>query len=186
MCHNWGYNRLGGYIKKQAIDKMKHAEGLIERILFLDGTPKVDVMPTPRIGAEVRSQLENDLAAELEAVGQYNRRCGLRRSWRQRFPGRCLRAWSRTRSSTPISWKLNCTSLARSASTTTSRSRSIQPLKSRTRAPPPAGGTSLTGESHGLRRQTDLGEGTDGQQEKGESHGISIRSGWRCSHPGSR
>lgn len=72
MCQNWGYNRLGGYVKKQAIDEMKHAEGLIERILFLDGTPRVDVMPTPRIGANVKAQLENDLTAELEAVVQYN------------------------------------------------------------------------------------------------------------------
>jgi len=72
MCHNWGYDRLGGYIKKQAIDEMKHAEGLIERILFLDGTPRVDVMPTPKIGANVKAQLENDLAAEKEAVSQYN------------------------------------------------------------------------------------------------------------------
>jgi bacterioferritin len=72
MCQNWGYRRIGGYIKKQAIDEMKHAEGLIERILFLDGTPKLDVMPTPKIGANVKAQLENDLAAELEAVKQYN------------------------------------------------------------------------------------------------------------------
>lgn len=72
MCHNWGYHRMGGYIKKQAIDEMKHAEGLIERILFLDGTPRMDVMPTPRIGANVKAQMENDLAAEKEAVGQYN------------------------------------------------------------------------------------------------------------------
>jgi len=73
MCHNWGYQRLGNYIKKQAIDEMKHAEGLIERILFLDGTPKVDVMPTPKIGASVKAQIENDLAGELEAVQQYNK-----------------------------------------------------------------------------------------------------------------
>ena len=72
MCHNWGYDRLGGYIKKQAIDEMKHAEGLIERILFLDGTPKVDVMPTPNIGVNVKAQLESDLAAEKAAVSQYN------------------------------------------------------------------------------------------------------------------
>lgn len=72
MCQNWGYARLGGYIKKQAIDEMRHAEGLIERILFLEGTPKVDVMPTPRIGATVKAQLENDLGAETEAVNQYN------------------------------------------------------------------------------------------------------------------
>ena len=39
MCENWHYDRLGDYIKKQSIDEMKHAEALIERILFLDGTP---------------------------------------------------------------------------------------------------------------------------------------------------
>lgn len=72
MCQNWGYKRFGSYIKKQAIDEMKHAEGLIERILFLDGTPKVDVMPTPKIGANVKAQIENDLAGELDAVKQYN------------------------------------------------------------------------------------------------------------------
>lgn len=72
MCGNWGYQRLGAYIKKQAIDEMKHAEGLIERILFLDGVPKVDVMPAPKIGATVKAQFDNDLAAELEAVKQYN------------------------------------------------------------------------------------------------------------------
>jgi bacterioferritin len=72
MQTNWGYGRLGGYIKKQAIDEMRHAEGLIERILFLEGTPRVDVMPGPRIGGEVRAQLENDLAGEREAVRMYN------------------------------------------------------------------------------------------------------------------
>ena len=72
MCQNWGYNKLGSFIKKQAIDEMRHAEGLIERILFLEGTPHLDVLPTPQIGATVKAQIENDLAAELEAVQQYN------------------------------------------------------------------------------------------------------------------
>src|SRR5499427_334728 len=39
MCENWHYHKLGDYIKKQSIDEMKHAEELIERILFLDATP---------------------------------------------------------------------------------------------------------------------------------------------------
>lgn len=73
MCDNWGYRKLGAYIKKQAIDEMKHAEGLIERILFLDGTPKIGVMLAPKIGASVKMQIENDLAAELGAVKQYNK-----------------------------------------------------------------------------------------------------------------
>jgi bacterioferritin len=72
MLNNWGYKRLGGYIKKQAIDEMRHAEGLIERVLFLEGIPRLDVLPTPEIGATPKEQLENDLAAETGAVKQYN------------------------------------------------------------------------------------------------------------------
>ena len=72
MQNNWGYKKLGGFIKKQAVDEMKHAEGLIERILFLEGTPHLDVMPAPKIGANVKTQIENDLAGEVDAVRQYN------------------------------------------------------------------------------------------------------------------
>jgi bacterioferritin len=72
MCDNWGYKKLGAYVKKQAIDEMKHAEGLIERILFLDGAPGVNIMLEPKIGQSVKAQLENDLAAETGAVAQYN------------------------------------------------------------------------------------------------------------------
>jgi len=72
MAHNWGYKTFGNYIKKQAIDEMRHAEGLIERILFLDGVPQVDLKLAPAIGPNVKRQIENDLAAEKEAVGQYN------------------------------------------------------------------------------------------------------------------
>lgn len=72
MCENWGYERLGELFRKQAIGEMRHAEGLIERILFLDGTPKVDIKLAPNIGANVKAQLENDLKGELEAVRMYN------------------------------------------------------------------------------------------------------------------
>lgn len=72
MQHDWGYHGLGNYIKKQAIDEMRHAEGLIERILFLEGTPNINVMPAAKIGANVKDQLANDLAAETEAVRAYN------------------------------------------------------------------------------------------------------------------
>src|SRR4029453_9851282 len=44
MCHNWGYHGLGDFIRKQSIDEMKHAEKLIERILFLDATPAMEYM----------------------------------------------------------------------------------------------------------------------------------------------
>ena len=71
MCHNWGYHKLGGYIRKQSIDEMKHAEELIERLLFLDGTPKMEYMDLS-VGANVKEQLEADLKLEENAVRMYN------------------------------------------------------------------------------------------------------------------
>jgi bacterioferritin len=67
MCHNWGYHRLGNYIKKQSIGEMKHAEEILERILFLDGIPSMLPLPLT-IGADVRAQLETDLKPELKAT----------------------------------------------------------------------------------------------------------------------
>ena len=72
MCDNWGYHRLGGLTKARAIQEMHHAEGLIERIIFLDGTPSVDIPLTPRVGTSVQQQLETDYADEEGAVRQYN------------------------------------------------------------------------------------------------------------------
>src|SRR5579872_1185621 len=72
MCENWKYNTLGGYIKKQSIDEMKHAEALIERILFLDGTPNMTELLQIAVGANVKQQIENDLKLEINAVGMYN------------------------------------------------------------------------------------------------------------------
>ncbi|HEY3159182.1 MAG TPA: bacterioferritin [Vicinamibacterales bacterium] len=72
MCHNWGYHGLGDYIKKQSIDEMKHAEELIERILFLDATPSMEYLPL-NIGGNVKEQLEADLALEVNAVAMYNK-----------------------------------------------------------------------------------------------------------------
>ncbi len=72
MCHNWGYERLYGLTKKEAIDEMKHAEDLIERILFLDGTPNMSDLFPIKVGANVKAQIENDLELELSAVARYN------------------------------------------------------------------------------------------------------------------
>lgn len=72
MCENWGYEKLGDFIKKQSIDEMKHAEALIERILFLDGTPKMAELLPLKVGQNVTAQLENDLALEISAVAMYN------------------------------------------------------------------------------------------------------------------
>jgi bacterioferritin len=73
MCENWHYTRLGDYIKKQSIDEMRHAESLIERILFLDATPNMTETMKLTIGQNVKDQLQNDLNLEIAAVGLYNR-----------------------------------------------------------------------------------------------------------------
>jgi bacterioferritin len=72
MCQNWGYKRLGDFTNKRAIEEMKHAEGLIERILYLDGMPEVSIALKPQIGKNVKEQLEIDLKDELDASVQYN------------------------------------------------------------------------------------------------------------------
>ena len=72
MCHNWGYHKIGSFIRKQSIDEMKHAEQLIERILFLDGTPKMEHLDL-KVGSDVRAQLEADLILEVNAVAMYNK-----------------------------------------------------------------------------------------------------------------
>jgi len=72
MCQNWGYKRLGGLTKARAIEEMRHAEGLIERIIFLDSIPSVDVGLKPQLGSRVQEQTEINLKDELDAVRQYN------------------------------------------------------------------------------------------------------------------
>src|ERR1035438_6635096 len=72
MCENWHYDRLGGYIKKQSIDEMKHAEALVERILFLDATPSLTEPMQLTIVTNVKEQIESDLKLEIEAVALYN------------------------------------------------------------------------------------------------------------------
>jgi bacterioferritin len=72
MCENWGYDRLADYARKESIDEMRHAEVLMERILFLDGTPNMTELFPLRIGRTVPEQLSNDLALELDAIPRLN------------------------------------------------------------------------------------------------------------------
>jgi bacterioferritin len=72
ICENWGYGRLAGLTKGRAMQEMHHAERLIERIIFLDGTPNVNVPLKPEVGSTVQQQLEADLAAESGAIHDYN------------------------------------------------------------------------------------------------------------------
>src|SRR4030066_1808636 len=71
MCENWGYGKLHKAIENQAKDEMHHAEGLIPRIIFLDGTPVVSKLNPMKIGASVLEMVTNDQEAELDAVRAY-------------------------------------------------------------------------------------------------------------------
>lgn len=72
MCDNWGYNKLDETIQKRAIDEMKHAEKLIYRILFLEGTPIVSNLRQMHIGADVPKMFVNDHGLEDGAIKAYN------------------------------------------------------------------------------------------------------------------
>ena len=72
MCDNWGYEKLHKADEKRAIDEMKHAEKLIGRILFLEGTPIVSKLKPIHIGADVEKQHKYDWDAEEGAIKSYN------------------------------------------------------------------------------------------------------------------
>lgn len=72
MCEDWGYESLQAAIKQRSIQEMKHAEQLIERILFLEGRPIVSNLGPITIGKKVEEMHAKDLNAEADAVKNYN------------------------------------------------------------------------------------------------------------------
>lgn len=72
MCDNWGYQRLHQAVEARARQEMKHAETLIARIIFLEGTPTVSRLNQIHIGADIPQQLQRDLDAEMHANRMYN------------------------------------------------------------------------------------------------------------------
>ena len=72
MCEDWGYGKLHSKFEKRAIEEMKHAEKLIGRILFLEGTPIVSNLNNIHIGSDIPEQVENDRLAEVGAIKSYN------------------------------------------------------------------------------------------------------------------
>ena len=73
MCENWGYERMAAHTRKESIEEMGHAEKLMERILYLDGTPNMSDYFKINIGQTVKAQLENDLQLEYDAVKRLNK-----------------------------------------------------------------------------------------------------------------
>ncbi|MBI3667625.1 MAG: bacterioferritin [Acidobacteria bacterium] len=72
MCKNWGYERMAKKQREEAVEEMKHAEILMDRILFLEGAPDMTDMFPIKIGQNIKQQLQNDLALELDAIPRLN------------------------------------------------------------------------------------------------------------------
>ncbi|MFP5246865.1 MAG: bacterioferritin [Thermoanaerobaculia bacterium] len=72
MCENWGYDRLHHIVRKHSIGEMKHAEEIIERVLFLEGIPNVQRLGKINIGQSVEEIFKADYALELEALPRLN------------------------------------------------------------------------------------------------------------------
>jgi bacterioferritin len=72
MCKNWGFNKLAAKHYEESIGEMKHAEKLIDRILFLEGVPEIARYDVIRVGSDVKEQFENDLKLEMKGVQHYN------------------------------------------------------------------------------------------------------------------
>jgi len=72
MCKNWGYMRLAKKHYSESMGEMKHAEMLIDRILFLEGVPEIARYDVIRVGTNIQEQFENDLKLEMNGVQLYN------------------------------------------------------------------------------------------------------------------
>ena len=72
MCENWGYERLWKRIREESIDEMRHADFLIERILYLEGVPNLQKLPKISVGKTVHEQFKLDLALEHTAIPMLN------------------------------------------------------------------------------------------------------------------
>ena len=72
MCGKWGYQRLAAVVRKSSIEEMRHAESVIERLLFLDAVPKMEYLDLS-IGHTVKAQFEADQQLEVRAIEIYNR-----------------------------------------------------------------------------------------------------------------
>ena len=77
MCENWGYKALSRKKYEESIEEMKHADGVIERILYFDGVPNMQRLNPVRVGEDPVEQHKLDLALEVEAVDRLNKAIAL-------------------------------------------------------------------------------------------------------------
>jgi bacterioferritin len=105
MCANWGYEKLHDKIEHRAIDEMKHAERLIDRILFLEGTPVVSKYNKLSIGPSVEKQLSNDMMLKTAPSKATTPASAWRLSRLIMARANYLSRSSRTRKPTSTGWK---------------------------------------------------------------------------------
>ncbi len=131
MCENWGYHRLASHGRDESIDEMKHAERLIERILYFDGVPNMQRLFPVRVGETVPEQFDVDLRARVHGrrALQPGHRPG-RRAAVTTALANCSPRSSCPRRSTSTGWRRSRRRSARSASSSTS------PSSSTSRRPP--------------------------------------------------
>jgi len=72
LCHHWGYEKLYERVRKESIEEMKHADELIDRILYLEGLPNLQRYGKVNVGQAVPEQFKLDLEVEYEAVKRFN------------------------------------------------------------------------------------------------------------------
>ena len=72
MCRNWGLHKLADHYYSESIEEMKHAEEVIDRILFLEGVPEIARYDVIQVGPTPKEQIENNMALELKGVATYN------------------------------------------------------------------------------------------------------------------
>ena len=77
MCADWGYNKLATKKREESIEEMKHADIVIERILFLEGVPNMQRLNPIGVGEDAIEQHKLDLALEMDAIERLNRGIGL-------------------------------------------------------------------------------------------------------------
>lgn len=73
MCANWGYTKLASKKKEESIEEMRDADAVIDRILYLDGTPNMQRLNPVKVGEDVVEQHKADLALEVGAVDRLNK-----------------------------------------------------------------------------------------------------------------
>jgi bacterioferritin len=73
MCANWGYPKLAKKKREESVEEMRHADRVIERILFLDGVPNMQRLSPVRVGEDPIEQHKLDLASEMDNVGRLNK-----------------------------------------------------------------------------------------------------------------